>query len=54
MMEKSIRKHTAKVSQDLSFSGMLSDGENEQRIRKTPAYGKSKFVRAVTNFSPSI
>lgn len=52
-MEKSIRKHTAKGS-DLTFSGMLSDGENDHhRLKKTPVYGKSKFVRAISNFATS-
>lgn len=54
-MEKSIRKHTAKGSSDLTFSGMLSDGENDHhRLKKTPVYGKSKFVRAISNFASSL
>ena len=53
ILEKNNKKHMGKASSDLTFSGMMSDGETENKSKKSPVYGKSKFVRAITGLNKS-
>ena len=54
ILEKNNKKHISKGSTDLTFSGMMSDGESPENKAKKPAiYAKSKFVRAITGFNSS-
>ena len=54
MIEKNNKKLLGKASSDLTFSILInSDSENDNKARKMPTYGKSKFMRAISNFNTS-